>query len=127
MPVDAGAVCGKRVLEGYRNGVAPVCIHDQSLGKDFTEVLYLPANTVGPGNWSLIFTQGLSSEPSGLHVLSLSSKLYDTVFPVVGHLASKSVAALKPLVQQARVKGPWVQAESGTLVDVGVDVAWELG
>jgi hypothetical protein len=44
-----------------------------------------------------------------------------TVFPAGGALASKSVAILKPLLQQFLVRGPFVQALSGALVDV---VAW---
>ena len=44
------------------------------------------------------------------------------VTPVVGHLRSKSVATLYPLDQQFLVKGPLVQVESATLVEVGVCV-----
>jgi len=46
-----------------------------------------------------------------------------TVFPVVGCLASKSVAMLNPGDQQLRVKGPLVQAESATLVEDAVALA----
>lgn len=38
--------------------------------------------------------------------------------PAGGDFASKSVAILKPLLQQFLVNGPLVQAESGTLVVV---------
>jgi hypothetical protein len=38
--------------------------------------------------------------------------------PAGGALASKSVAMLNPLLQQFLVKGPFVQAESGTWVEV---------
>ena len=56
-------------------------------------------------------------------MLSESSKLYMAVLPVVGHLASKSVAALYPFDQHVLVKGPFVHAESATLVEVAVAVA----
>lgn len=41
-----------------------------------------------------------------------------TVLPVVGNLVSKSVAILKPLLQQLRVSGPLVHAASATLVEL---------
>ena len=52
--------------------------------------------------------------------------LTSMVFPAGGSFASKSVAILKPLCQQARERAPLVHAESGTLVEVAeapVDVA----
>lgn len=43
-----------------------------------------------------------------------------TVFPAGGIFASKSVAMLKPELQQALVRGPFVQAESATRDEVVV-------
>jgi hypothetical protein len=60
--------------------------------------------------------------PSGLQVPFVTSSLYDTVLPVVGHLESKSVATLYPFDQQDLVPGPFVHAESATLEVV--EVAW---
>ena len=61
-------------------------------------------------NW-----QGFRPWPSGLQVPLVISRLYVLTFPVVGHFASKSVAALNPLVQHCLVNGAFVQAESATL------------
>lgn len=52
--------------------------------------------------------------------------LTSRVTPVVGHFSSKSVATLNPLDQQLLVKAPFVQAESATLVAVGVAELDEL-
>ena len=40
------------------------------------------------------------------------NELTVTVLPVSGNLVVQSVATLKPLLQQLRVDGPFVQAES---------------
>lgn len=77
------------------------------------------AMIVGPGYCLLINMQSLSPFPSGLQVVFVISREYSTVLPVFGHFVSKSVAMLKPFPQQARVRGPLEQEESGTLVEVG--------
>jgi hypothetical protein len=83
----------------------------------------LLAVIVGPGYTPLNSWHGFAPLPSGLQVPLVISRLNGTVFPVVGNLASKSVAALKPSDQHDRVKGPLVQAASGTFVEVAVGVA----
>lgn len=65
--------------------------------------------------------------PSGAHVVLVNSKLYLRVTPVLGFFVSKSVAILKPLPQQALVKGEFVQAGSATKLEIGeVDVELDV-
>jgi hypothetical protein len=73
VPVYACAVVLDRVLEGYLDHIAPVYVNISiQLHTEYCKDAwfpYLPAYSVGPGYWPLIFTHGLESEPSGLHVL----------------------------------------------------------
>lgn len=65
--------------------------------------------------------------PSGAQVVLVISQLYFRVTPVLGFLVSKSVAILKPLPQQALVKGEFVQAGSATKLEIAeVEVELEV-
>jgi hypothetical protein len=55
--------------------------------------------------------------PSGSQVVFVIWKLYRRVTPVFGHLVSKSVAILNPLLQHCRVKGVFLQ-EASTALEV---------
>jgi hypothetical protein len=46
------------------------------------------------------------------------SRLYCTVFPVIGNFLSKVVAMVYPFFQHARVRGPFLHVGSGLLVVV---------
>lgn len=76
VPVNSSAIIAHRVLEVDQDYVAPVFVVVSTvpiIKED--RGASLPAYIVGPGNWPLIFRQGLSSPPSGLQVLSCNSKL----------------------------------------------------
>lgn len=75
------------------------------------------AYRVGPGYWPLTSMQSWRVTPSGAQVVLVTSQLYFLVTPVLGFLVSKSVAILKPLPQQALVKGEFVQAGSATKLE----------